>query len=901
MTAILANEIVSLPDSLIGRLFYHAEINPDHDAVVTPALKLSYSQLRRLVNVQSSKFYENGITRHSVIGVKCANDTQHLILCLAATYIGATSCTIPTHESEHTQNAVIRSCGVTNIVDENSVVDLTAEYSDIETFLNETPIACLLFSTSGTTGDAKLVIHQDKDLVAQAHRHVDSGQERFVCLASIEHNFAKRHRLYCIAEGATNVFLGTDRNSLVNQCQSLNVNVMHLSAFQAQELLAIPNIKQLSNIRLKLGGSHVPGALRQQLRKHITKNLQAGYGTTETGAIAFTDPNDLKAGESVGQPLPGIELRIVSPDRKMLGNGVHGEIAIRSEGMFREYLGNPVETEARLENGWFYTGDIGYIDKQKRIHLSGRCDDMFVFNSMNIYPQEIESYIREHPDITDVVVLPKMSSLHGHIPVALITFAKNIKPDLPELKKFVKQQLGIRSPRQFIIVDEIPRNASGKISRLEAVSLTKKSENVRKSIIDTLGEQATNHMKPSLITALIKGDKDIKLRKFKLDSLARMELLIALELEYDVVISPQEFAQFRYLGNLVARVLSTHSQDEKMQATFSHITNTTTKTSHLNVQHYIVRLFQRTFSYCHTVAELNKALITLEHRLTPVELEVLYEINLSRQLISSRTAEKFHIALDNWLQKMKSMMMDSGKNNPELYDSYRISPYVKHFVGPGSTTDKTLLICFSEAGAHGLGMPNAVLLQHIDSSRYDILIISEPLNENYRKGVPHLGKNVTEVITWIAKQNFISNYKRLRTMGSSAGSYPALIAGNVLGAELVVSIGGRFYTKSHPIKSLERVFMSWKTMRNRNCSHVLMCYAKDESRDHHYAKYMAMLSGGSLMAVEFTNGNVDHLFLRQLVEYGELDSFLSRTIFADVNGADYRSKAPATFLSTLNT
>lgn len=876
-----SSDTVPTPNSLIERLFYHAETNPAHDAVITPTLKLSYAQLTQLVQAQVKKFYDAGISNHSVIGIKCANDTQHLVLCLAATYIGSTTCTIPSHEADQTQNVIIRCCGATDVVDENIAVDPMMPDSNVGSTPMKAPTTCLLFSTSGTTGDPKLVVHHDRDLVAQAHRHIGSEQERFACLASMEYNFAKRHRLYCVAEGATNVFLDADRDSLVAQCQSLNVNVLHVSVFQAQELLATPRISALSNIRLKLGGSHVHVSLRQKLQNNITQNLQAGYGTTETGAIAFTDPNDLDAGGSVGQPLPGIEIRTVTPDRKTLTRGEHGELAVRCSGMFREYLGKSNLTATRLEDGWFYTGDIGYLDEQQRIHLCGRSDDMFVFNSMNIYPQDIESQICQYPGITDAAVLPKASSLHGNIPVALVVLAKNMKLNLPALKKFVKKRVGIRSPRQFIIVDEIPRNTAGKISRREAMSLPKKSDHVRKSIVQALDAHATEHLKPSLISAFIKGDTDIRLRKINMDSLARMNLLIALEVDYDAIITPQEFAQFRSLGNIVARVLSTQLQDEREQDACPQISNTINTATLTNTEHYVIQFFQRIFSYCHTVAQLNKALTTLEHRLTPIEVEILYERNRTHQLISSSVAEKFHTALNHWLQRVKGMMLDSGKQEPEPFVSHRVAPTVSYFVAPGSPTDKTLLVCFSEAGGRSLMMPNAVLMQHMDSVRYDLLIISEPLNESYRLGVPLLGTNVTEVIEWIAKLDLIGNYNRIRTLGCSAGGYPAIIAGYLLGAELAVSIGGRFH-KRRPIKILERIFTTWRAVRNRHCSRVLMSYAKD-TRDRRYAKIIAMLSGGSLVAVEFSNGSVDHLILRRLVERGELALYLARTIFAEMN------------------
>ena len=270
---------------MIERLLHYSETDPERDAVVTASFTLSYAQLAQRVLTQVQGLEDAGISSDSVVGIRCPDDSQHLLLCLATLHVGATSFSVPSYESQQAQDSAIDRCGATHVVNGNSVDQLPSDRSAESTPFDE---ARLLFSTSGTTGKAKLVVHHDSDLVAQAHRHIASKQERFACLASMEHNFAKRHRLYCVAAGASNVFLDAKQESLVDQCRSLDVNVLHVTAYQAQELLATPGINKLSHIRLKLGGSHVPLKLRQQLRERITSKLQAGYGTTETGAIAFT-------------------------------------------------------------------------------------------------------------------------------------------------------------------------------------------------------------------------------------------------------------------------------------------------------------------------------------------------------------------------------------------------------------------------------------------------------------------------------------------------------------------------------------------------------------------------------------------------------------------------------------
>ncbi|MFK7793981.1 MAG: class I adenylate-forming enzyme family protein [Gammaproteobacteria bacterium] len=875
-------DTVDAPQSLSECLLSQARINPTQDAVVTSTFKLSYLELSLLVKAQAKKFNGLGISENSVLGIQCADEVQHLILCLAASYIGCTSCTIPTYEAEQTCNAIIKNCGATNIVDESSAVNAAGPYVNVESKLNILNSAQLLFSTSGTTGNPKLVVHNDQDLVAQACRHINASEERFLCLASIEHNFAKRHRLYCVAMGATNIFLKVSQDVFVEQCLSLNVNVMHVSVFQAQELLAIPNINNLSNIRLKLGGSHVDSSLRKKLRSSITQKLQAGYGTTETGAIAFTDPNDIEDNESVGKPLPGIEVRIVTPKKKTLKNGEQGEITIRCSGMFRQYLDNLELTNSRLQDDWFYTGDIGYLDKKQRIHLCGRSDDMFVFNSMNIYPQEIESQIREYPSITDVAVIPKLSASHGNIPVALIVFDKNIKPKLPDLKKYMKKKVGVRCPRQFIIVDAIPRNTAGKITRSKVTELSSKSEDVRKRIIQALGERGIKKFKPSLIDALIKGEADIKLSKFELDSLARMDLLVALEVDYEAVITPAELTQFRYLGHLVARVLSNTKEVQTKIA--NHEVNTSINTNGMcHAQHHIVRLIRRAVNFCSTVTHFNIILETLGNRITPLEIEVLSEYKNSHQVLSENASDKYHEALSLWLQNIIRMMLESDKHLPEKFVFKRTSPHVRYFMGPGNKAEKTLMICFAGRNARNMSMPNTVLLQHTDATCYDLLIISEPLNQEYRDGVPHLGVNASEVIQWVMNLEMIQDYGRIRTVGCSAGAHMAIVLGYKLRAELIIAVGAIFHKISQPRKYLERLAAIWNILDKKNDTPVLLTYSKGESRDKHCARIISMLTGGNQIIVEHDSGNMGHDLLKKSVDLNKLAMLLAQTIYVEIN------------------
>lgn len=869
--------------SLIERLRHHAETAPHQDAVITPTITLSYLQLAWLVQLQAEILSKEGVDSSSSVGIECADNIGHLVLCLASVYLGATSCTIPTYETDHVRNAIADQCHATHILDESVVVNpATVNCNSGEIPLeNRASEARLLFSTSGTTGTSKLVIHHDSDIVMQAHRHVGSNKERFACLASIEHNFAKRHRLYCLAVGATNVLPREGVEFLVSQCQSLGVNVLHLSIFQAQELLAAPDMGALEGVRLKLGGSHAPLAFREQLRSNITNNLQAGYGTTETGAIAFTAPDDTEAGESVGQPLPGIHVRVVTPERETLQVGEHGEIAIKCDGMFRGYFENQDQTAARLEDGWFYTGDVGYLDEQQRIYLCGRSDDMFVFNSMNIYPQEIESEICQYPGVTDVAVIAKESSVHGKIPVALVVFSKSEMPNVASLKKFTEERIGLRSPRQFILVEEIPRNASGKVSRKNAKAVYDKTDDIKDTILKALEAKIKKAFRPSKITEFQKDVADLSIGKIGLDSIDRMELLVSLEMHYEIVITPVELYSCGTLKQLISLVLSRLDNKEKDEADRVPIPDITPGPSLENTAPYMIRFFWRFFRLCKTASQLLQALKTLEHRLTPKEVELLNEWHHRGQLVPS-IIPKYSKVTTDWLNNIKGKMLLSRKQIPEPFVLTRVRPTLRYYTGSGHRSDKTLVICFAERGQHILSMPHAVLLQHTDASRFDLLIVSETLNVNYNSGVPFLGKSISQVSRSLGELEFIGDYHSIRTFGSSAGAYPALVTGYLLNAQVSVGVNGRFSKfKNHPIRGLKRIFAVWSAGRKGSCGRVLLSYCEGEDRDQKYAEIMAsLLSGVGLLVVNFESEKPTHHVLPLLLERGELGAFLEQTVYA---------------------
>ena len=448
---------------IVERLEQHSCRDPERQALAWSGGSWTWRELLDRADSCAQVLSTQGIDARSVVGVHGADDREHLVVTLALERVGAASIALPGGAATEELEALEVGAGVTHRVGPGAAVERVAPAAGAAS-----PAARLLFCTSGTTGAPKVVVHSSAGLVAQAHRHV-GVDERFACRAPMEHNFVRRHRLYCVAEGATNVLLPTRDEELVEAALGTGLTTLHLSAYQAQELLCAPAVASLGGLRLKLGGSHVSAALRERLRAEITRELHCGYGTTETGAISFTDPADGDSDGSVGRPLPGLEVRVIDANGAALPGGERGELLIRGDGLFEAYLGRPDLYAERLRDGWFHTGDLVSIDAAGRLHVGGRADDTFVFNSLNIVPQDLEAQLRAHPGVADVVVVPRPSPVHGDVPVALVV--PNGTPDLADLKRFARRTAGLRAPRRFTLVDQVPRNAAGKVLRCAAREL----------------------------------------------------------------------------------------------------------------------------------------------------------------------------------------------------------------------------------------------------------------------------------------------------------------------------------------------------------------------------------------------------------------------------------------------
>lgn len=223
------------------------------------------------------------------------------------------------------------------------------------------------------------------------------------------------------------------------------------------------------------GGGPLPPKVWEDFERRFKIPIANAYGLSETivvGTATSTTPKFMhlaKGYRSVGAPVGYCEVKIVDerdPSKEKGPNEV-GEIALRGPGVAKGYWKNPKATaEAFLPDGWFLTGDLGYLDEDGVLYVTDRKKDLIIMSGWNIYPAEVENVLLHHPKIADVAVFAKYDERRGEIPAAAVVLKQGEKATEEEIIAFARERLAdYKVPRAIVFVDSIPRMGGWKTLR----------------------------------------------------------------------------------------------------------------------------------------------------------------------------------------------------------------------------------------------------------------------------------------------------------------------------------------------------------------------------------------------------------------------------------------------------
>jgi len=215
------------------------------------------------------------------------------------------------------------------------------------------------------------------------------------------------------------------------------------------------------------GGEPLPAAVYNAFREKFNITINEGYGLTETSpATHWCRPHEHRV-KSVGRALPRVETRIVSPEGRELPVGEDGEIRLRGPNVMKGYFKLPEQTAAVFdEEGWFKTGDMGRLDAEGFLAITGRIKEMLIIGGENVFPREIEEVLNGHDTVKDSAVIGMQDESRGEVPIAFVELKEGATFDEASLRAHCRTLLaGYKVPKEIRVLDALPRNATGKIMR----------------------------------------------------------------------------------------------------------------------------------------------------------------------------------------------------------------------------------------------------------------------------------------------------------------------------------------------------------------------------------------------------------------------------------------------------
>lgn len=345
--------------------------------------------------------------------------------------------------------------------------------------LTENDNAAIYFS-SGTTGFPKAILHIHKALycscLTEQKHHNQSRDDVFLCMPPLYHTGAKMHWFGSLLAGSKAVLLrGIKPEWIFNTISEENCTIVWLLVPWAQDILDCIDSGELKLDEYKLdqwrlmhvGAQPVPPSLIQRWKKVFPNHdYDTNYGLSESigpGCVHLGIENIDHVG-AIGIAGYLWDVKIVDPNGNEVATEEVGELVVKGPGVMQCYYKNEEASNEVLKDGWLYTGDMAKKDKDGFIYLVDRKKDVIITGGENLYPVQIEDFLRKHDRIKDVAVIGLPDKRLGEIAVAIISVKDGMSLTEEEVNNFCFELPRYKRPK-LIIFDDVPRNPTGKIEK----------------------------------------------------------------------------------------------------------------------------------------------------------------------------------------------------------------------------------------------------------------------------------------------------------------------------------------------------------------------------------------------------------------------------------------------------
>ncbi|MGI8678059.1 MAG: acyl-CoA synthetase [Jatrophihabitans sp.] len=471
----------------------------DRTAVIDDSGQLTYSELDRRTNAIANTWRARGLHAGDGVGLLIRNHRGFLEAVFAAAKCGARIVLLNTDFSKPQLADVARREGVDLLVYdeefEERLTDIEARHGRwrawSDTLVDDTLDAAavggettrppkpatstkLIVLTSGTTGTPKGAVREDPRSLVPMGALLDRvplrAREITECCVPLFHALGFAHGLLAVALGSTLVLRSRfDPVQILesihrNQVTALIVVPIMLTRMLDAQTDVAPRTESLRIIFV--AGSQLGAELGRRTLEAFGPVVYNLYGSTEVAYATIATPDDLLAEPAcVGKTVRGVVMRILDDAGHELPTGQPGRIFVANSFQFEGYTGGGTKESI---DGLMSSGDVGHVDEAGRLFIDGRDDDMIVSGGENVFPGEIEELLFTHPHIADAAVLGVPDPDYGHRLRAFVVPRSDGELTEDDVKSFVRENLArYKVPREVVLVDELPRNATGKILKRE--------------------------------------------------------------------------------------------------------------------------------------------------------------------------------------------------------------------------------------------------------------------------------------------------------------------------------------------------------------------------------------------------------------------------------------------------
>ena len=496
---------------------YYARNFPDNPCVTQEGHTTSYGEMDRLANRLANGLLGLGVGKGERVCILGENSREHLALFLAACKIGAVTVSLNYRLAPMELAFIINDAGarVLLMLDDGFVDTLDklrpelpagfnlltrglADSTDWESWLAQQPdhkpavdVApddpFFQLYTSGTTGNPKGVVSTHANMVAEFMMNTtffptrpSPGGADIVCAPMFHIGGAGSSLVSTYAGTEILLHKAFDPARVVDDIENFPVNSVFMVPAMIMAVLQLPGIEKRDFSGLKqifYGASPISEAVLKQAIEVFEVDFIQMYGMTETTGtvvnLTVEDHQRALAGKpelllSCGRPSVGAEVKIMDLSGQELPRGEVGEIWVKSDTNMIGYYNLPEATASSLTDGWVHTGDAGYMDDEGYLYLKDRIKDMVVSGGENIYPVEVDNAIAHHPAVADVAVIGVPDDKFGEALLAFVVLNPGQGLELDDMIAFCRERsAGYRIPRKLEIIEEMPRNPSGKILKKE--------------------------------------------------------------------------------------------------------------------------------------------------------------------------------------------------------------------------------------------------------------------------------------------------------------------------------------------------------------------------------------------------------------------------------------------------